>query len=136
MALDVLTRAGQSALTFAASTGNEEIVSAMLKAEAPVNLAGVDALTPLYQGVRSGNVRVVALLLAAGANTQRTVFEKKTTPILGAAGVTKSIPVIEALLAAGSSINDVDANGVGILEYAVWSDDAGVIQYLVDKGAK
>jgi ankyrin repeat protein len=136
IALDVLTRSGQSALTFAAAMGNEEIVSVTLKAGAPVNLAGVDALTPLYQGVRSGNVRIVTLLLAAGANPQRTVFEKKTTPILGAAGVAKSIPVIEALLAAGSSITDVDSNGLGILEYAVWSDDAGVIQYLVDKGAQ
>jgi len=138
IALDVLTRRGQSVLTFAAETGNEEIVAAILKAGAHVNLAGPepDALTPLYLGVGCGNAQVVKLLLAAGANPVHPVLTRKSTPILRAAHTAKSVPIIEMLLAAGASINDVDLDGVGALEYAIWSNDADVIQYLVDKGVK
>jgi ankyrin repeat protein len=134
--LNILTNAGQSPLAFAVAAGDEELVASMLSAGADVNLKGTGemAAVPLKFAAYHGNLNLVNLLLQAGADTKKRSSEAGTTPLLAACNHADCIPILKALVAAGASYQEVDIGGYGALEYAIFSDDPAVIQYLIDQG--
>jgi ankyrin repeat protein len=136
--LNVLSKRGQSPLTFAVNTGSEELVAAMLGAGADVNLAGNGefSMDPLYFAAQNVSLNIVKMLLHAGANPEHRSLDVKATPLLVACNQPNCTEVLKTLVAAGASYQDTDGYGYGALEHAVYSDDPAVFHFLIDQGVK
>ena len=136
--LNVLTKLGQSPLTFAVGTGNEGLVVAMLAAGADVNLKsnGDKAMSPLFFAAQNGFLPIVKLLIHSGADPGQRSIDVRATALLVATHQPQCFEVLKALVAAGASYQEVDGDGFGALEYAIFSDDPAVIQFLIDRGVK
>jgi ankyrin repeat protein len=70
--LNLPDRRGNTALILAAGRGWEEGVTILLRYKANVNLANASGETPLIRAVQIHNAEIVRILLAAGADPDRT----------------------------------------------------------------
>jgi ankyrin repeat protein len=105
--------------------------------------------TPFWMASKASELDVMRLLLASGADPSLAT-NRKTTPLMAAAGVsggTGNTPVPEdrALAAVtlcwelGNDVNTVNVDGLTALHGAAFRGPQGedtIIQFLVDKGAK
>jgi uncharacterized protein len=103
--------------------------------------------TPLLRAALCGDLTVVRLLLAHGADPLIPTFDK-TTPLMVAAGVgwsdgmlrehseDESLEVVKLLLDLGSDVNAVNDHGITPLHGAGFKGANKVVQLLVDRGAK
>ncbi len=132
---------GQTSLHTAASSGNAELVRAMLARGADVN-ARVRSKeghnsdwgsTPLHFATASGNVEVVQMLIGAGADVRAT-NDVGVTPLHRAI---RSPQVAQLLLSRGAKVEMADARGRTALHWtACDSEDCrAVAGVLVDRGA-
>jgi ankyrin repeat protein len=62
----------ETALTFAVSTGNRDLVEALLSQSANANVSNLAGNTPLHLAVASGDLALVDLLLGCGARASRS----------------------------------------------------------------
>jgi len=102
--------------------------------------------TPLLRAAMFGDLTVVRLLLAHGANPLLPTFDK-TTPLMVAAGVgwaegftfqyskQDTLDLVKLLLDAGAPINDANDHGITALHGAAYKGANEVVQLLVDRGA-
>jgi len=119
--------AGRSALHEAVDRGNTKAVAALIKAKANVNQAmtgkAYAGFTPLRAAAHSGNLDIVKLLLAAGADpnavtTGNFVGDWAGYTPLHAAVKQKHTKVVQALLAAKANPSIPDARGKTPLQMA------------------
>jgi uncharacterized protein len=148
--------------------GSMEIITKLLDRGAKVDLAlraqipyrtkldrGGDGVlgpgtTPLLRAAKAGDVPVIKMLLAKGANPRAVTTRGNVNPIMMAANVAareedmtgrnktqkEAIESIRLLLAAGSNINGVDTQGRTAAHGAAmwgWTD---VVRFLHDNGLK
>jgi ankyrin repeat protein len=102
--------------------------------------------TPLLRASLSGDLTVVRLLLAHGADPKIPTFDH-TTPLMTAAGVgwadgtihehseDETLEVVKLLLGLGSEINLANDHGITALHGAAYKGANKVVQFLVDHGA-
>jgi len=140
----------------------------LLDTENAVNAAREDGITPLLHAVITSDARMVKLLIDKGADVNAktaggvaplhaAVYDlEKTrlllgakadanvatavgaTPLISAVARRGSLPILEALVAAGADVNAMFRVGqttFGTLRFALQSSDAQVIQFLLDRGA-
>jgi ankyrin repeat protein len=105
--------------------------------------------TPLLRAAKAGDVDVVRWLLEKGADATVATIEGNT-PLLTAAGVAsrdsdtrgrfrteaQAIATVELLLAAGADINEANGAGMTALHGAAFWGWNGLVQLLVDRGAR
>jgi ankyrin repeat protein len=162
---------GRTALQWAAEKANLKLYKLLLNAHTNPNgsSAGRSTLnfspgvTALSAAVSSGNLEVVKLLLASGADIlfhghakQRTVLEMAISLnniemvrfILAqkpAASRDRSIfiatrlknrELIKLLLKSGVDINKVGYGGINVLSIAVYSDNTDVVKFILDEGTE
>lgn len=128
-----------TALHDAASTGQVEIVEALLQAGADVNVPqlGYEApcgsgdehipsnTTPLHLAAGHGNIATLKALLAAGAKVNAAT-KKGTTPLMSVftfswkatEGAESRLPFAELLIAAGADVNAQNKYGQSVLDIA------------------
>ena len=101
--MNARTRAGSSALMFAALSGKFNATSALLRAGADVSLQDQKGLTALMAAAARGHGRIVQLLLSRSASVleQRDVFER--TALLHAVEAGHAA-VVDCLVAHGSPL--------------------------------
>jgi ankyrin repeat protein len=99
-----------------------------------VNAAQGDGMTALHWAARHGDIDLVKMLLAAGANVRATTRLGNYTPLLLASQVGHAA-AIEALIAAGADAKATTANGVTPLMFAAASGQADAVQVLIARGA-
>jgi ankyrin repeat protein len=105
-------------------------------------------MTPFIYAARSGDVEVMKLLLAHGANPMIPTFSG-TTALMAAAGMNwtfaqtydegtdQLLEAVKLCYELGMSVNDVNSMGLTALHAAANRPDSDpIIQFLVDKGAK
>ena len=102
--------------------------------------------TPLLRAALSGDLPVVRLLLAHGADPMIPTFDH-TTPLMVASGVgwaegtiheyteDQTLEVVKLLLSLGSDVNAANDHGITALHGAAYKGANKVVQFLVDHGA-
>jgi len=120
---------GDMALSLAARKGFQAVIEVLLASHALVNAQNShDGTTPLFSAVASGRVKIIQMLLAAGADAN--VKDNKGRTILNYA-IKTSPEIMQALLAAGTKPNTEDAEGRTPLSYAAQRDSTEVVKLLL-----
>jgi|GEM_PF-3134159 len=120
---------GQTALHWAVSRSQIQIISVLLASGADVNLQSKDGKTPLH---RVSDVHVAQQLLQAGANPNIHDHEDGKSPLHWAAGL-EHREIVAELLKAGADINAIDGNGKTALQGAVQSGDFQMVEFLLEQ---
>src|SRR5258708_2358202 len=136
LALSALLHAGTdgSRVADAAMAGDRAAVRALLTSGDDVNAAQGDGMTALHWAARHGDVDLIRMLVAAGANVKATTRLGNHTPLLMACEI-GSAGAIEALLAAGADLKGTTASGVSPLMFASAAGQADAVKTLIAHGA-
>jgi ankyrin repeat protein len=136
LALSALLHASSNASSVAdaAMNGDRAAVRALLTSGDDVNAAQGDGMTALHWAARHGDVDLIKMLLAAGANVKATTRLANYTPLLMAAEI-GSAGAIDALIAAGADPKGTTASGVTPLMFASAAGQADAVKTLVARGA-
>ena len=118
----------------AAMGGDRAAVRAHLSGGEDVNAAQGDGMTALHWAARHGDVDLIKMLLAAGANVKATTRLANYTPLLMAAEI-GSAGAIDALIAAGADPKGTTASGVSPLMFASAAGHADAVKTLIARGA-
>jgi ankyrin repeat protein len=129
---------GMTVLMVASLRGYDEMVEALIKRGANVNLKRYVGDTPLMLAAQSDNVNTVRALLKAGANPNVKEFSPhagELTPLIQAMNFSKQhrVEIAEALIAAGAEINPRENFFMSPLMNAV--DDLEMVKLLIAHGA-
>jgi len=116
----------------AASNGHRDIVNALLKAEAEVNVVG-EFGSAFVLAAKSKHLDVVRLLLRVGADVEQPLFDG-TTALIYVAGCGDE-KLTEELLRHGSDVNHKNSNGSTALYWAAAEGHLSVVKVLVESGA-
>jgi uncharacterized protein len=127
-------RADGTRVADAAMAGDAAAVRAALTGGEDVNAAQGDGMTALHWAARRGDLDVVRMLLAAGANTKAITRLGNYTPLLLASG-TGHAAIVDALAAAGADPKATTASGVTALMLASASGQADAVKILLARGA-
>ena len=102
---------------------------------AKIDAKDVNGTTPLMWAARRGDRNAVSILLDKGADLHvRNRFRQ--CALLNAAR-SRSLACIKLLIKAGARMTHTDNQGFNALHYAaIYSDDAEIVQYLIDTGAE
>jgi len=118
----------------AAMSGDRAEVRSLLSKGADVNEAQGDGMTALHWAARKGDVELVRMLIAAGANVRAKTRLAAYTPLLMASQLGHA-PSIEALIGAGADPNVAAESGVTALMLASASGQADAVTALLAHGA-
>jgi ankyrin repeat protein len=130
---------GRTALMYAADSPENsklEMARALIAAGAWVNAADAEGLTPLMLASKTNSGMIVEALLAAGAKASVNAKDKKgRTALIYALSSSYDHTIVEALLDAGASVNDVDENGKTPLMMAVERGSIATLKRLLSAHA-
>ena len=99
---------------------------------APVSSAQFSE-TPLQYAVRTGNVRMASILIAAGAQVNTKGLQGRTA--LHVAGAGGHLDMIRLLVEKGADVNARDAEGASPLDDAVWRGSLDTVAILLAHGS-
>jgi ankyrin repeat protein len=130
------TTSGFTPLHVAAREPFVKVVKLLLDSGIDVNIVNTsNGSTPLHVAAeKNGNLEVIKLLLARGANTNQ-VDRARNTPLYIAAKY-GHLKVVELLLDNGAKPNIANKNGYTPLHIAAEHGHLKVVQWLLDRGAK
>jgi uncharacterized protein len=129
---------GMTVLMIASLRGYENMVEALIKRGANVNLKHYSGDTALMMAASNPNAKIVKALLKAGADPNIKVGSPhagEITPLIRAINLNDEhrIEIVEALLAAGAEINPSGNFMMSPLMHAV--EDLELVKLLIAKGA-
>ena len=133
-ALDELDAYGLTQLMTASEDGNTELVAALLRAGANVNLLTKwGGRTALHGAAHNGHIAIAGMLIAAGADVSITDFHRFTP--LHDAVVSGHADMCLLLVVAKSDVNALSAGQMTHLHFAVQLVDLQIVRILVNAGA-
>ncbi|RUS35019.1 ankyrin repeat-containing domain protein [Jimgerdemannia flammicorona] len=140
--LQLRNKSGETALIVACKLNDADIVDSLLAKpgcsgdDVLVNIADDSSSTALFIAAQNANVRIVtALLDKCNADPNSSVHrETGSTPLIEAVKK-KNLDVVRLLLKAGANVNVKDARGVWAIHYGTNSQNAHIVEALVDAGA-
>ncbi len=115
----------------AALNGDTELVKLLLDHDADLN--GSAGSTPLYRATQKGNLKIIELLLAKGADPDATAADGMTP--LHEAARKGDLEAVQTLVDHGADVNALTAFGKPSIHLAVYGGYADVAAYLREKGA-
>ena len=118
----------------AAQAKDAAAVKALLKAGADVNAAQGDGMTALHWAAANGDVPLVQMLLAAGANIRATTRLGGITP-LHLASQGGHAQAVAALIAGGAEPNGATSTGATSLMLAARAGSTETVTRLIETGA-
>ena len=124
----------QAQVASAAEKDDLVAVRALLKSGADVNAAQGDGMTALHWASLNGDVKMVDVLLTAGATVEPLTRVGRYTP-LHLASSRGHADAVARLLAAGSKPGAVTSTGVQPLHLAAQAGNADAVSALIAKGA-
>ncbi|XP_041350533.1 ankyrin repeat domain-containing protein 17-like [Gigantopelta aegis] len=125
---------GQSALFYACSHGNSQLVEVLLEAGCDVNKIKVNGDQPLHEAIASGDLDTVKCLIAAGASKNRPNSITGYTPLILA--ILHANPsIVDCLLSAGVLPSKSMSGGETPLHFAVQVSPLEIISMLIKAGS-
>ncbi|XP_031786427.1 serine/threonine-protein phosphatase 6 regulatory ankyrin repeat subunit B isoform X2 [Nasonia vitripennis] len=112
----------------------EQIVEIFVKKGCLIDAVNQAGLTPLHVAIKNGNAKVVAALVASGAEIHRTVGENLSTA-LHLSVECGNIEIANVLLRNGSNVNAVQSNGKTCLHLAAARKRFEMIKTLLENRA-
>ena len=132
--LTLASAAVEAPLADAAMRQDVDAVRGLIASGADLNVAHGDGMTALHGAAHLGNVAIVRLLLAAGADAEARTRLGGHTP-LHVASRSGRAGAVEVLLAGGADPAAVTTTGATVLHFAAGAGDAGAVAALLDHGA-
>lgn len=126
--------AGDTRLADVSQQDDVAAVSSLLSQKADVNEAQGDGMTALHWAASNDDLKLVRMLLAAGASVKAETRIGGVTPLFLACK-NGDAAMVEALLSAGASATDPDAHGTTPLMIAAAAGRADAVKVLLDHGA-
>ncbi|HSI08763.1 MAG TPA: ankyrin repeat domain-containing protein [Rariglobus sp.] len=127
---------GQTPLAFAAFKASTVVTKVLLAKKAdPNGRASELAAPPLLAACIGGDVALVRILLAAGADVNAT-SNGGVPLVVDAARDSPNAEVVKALVDAGVRLDVADASNLGPLETSMVKDRVKTLRYLLDNGGK
>ena len=125
---------GSTALLWATYNVDHEMVRALLKRGAKVNIANRYGDNPLTEAVKLGDVELTRMLLDAGANPDSPNQDGQTALML--ASSIGSLPIAQMLIQRGAHVNAVETfRGQSALMWAAAENHPDVVDLLIKHGA-
>jgi uncharacterized protein len=121
------TKAGQTALMWAAQQRQTAVVEELLRNGADVQIASTSGFTPLMFSAQQGDVDTARVLLAAGAKINEAQKNTKLTPLIIASAMVHT-RMVEFLLNNGADPNAVEWMGYSSLAWVVRDSHYGIDQ--------
>jgi ankyrin repeat protein len=118
----------------AAMKGDAATVRTLVSKGADVNAAQPDGMTALHWAALNGDVKMMDVLLVAGAATESLTRVGGYTP-LHLASSRGHAPGVARLLEAGSKPKVLTGTGVQAIHLAAQAGSADAIRFLIDRGA-
>ena len=118
----------------AAMQSDAAAVRALIAAGEDVNAAQGDGMTALHWAARRGEIPMLRMLIAAGANVRAITRLGNYTPLIFAAEAGHA-QAIDALVAAGADVKGTTASGVTPLMLASASGQVEAVKTLLARGA-
>jgi ankyrin repeat protein len=134
-ALSVGISAAGSEIADAASRGDRDAVTALLKRAADVNAAQGDGMTALHWAAMIGDAEMADMLIVAGANHRATTRLGSYTPLY-LASQHGHAAVLRVLITAGADVAAGTPNGTTPLMVAAASGEVEAVTVLVEHGAE
>ncbi len=110
-------------------------VQQLLAAGVDINARDDDRQTPLAAAAIAGRVEVIDLLIAEGADLERTSGRRTMTPLLASLDAVQEDAAL-VLLERGGDPEAVDKNGESALIWAAFNGTERVVQHLLAAGVK
>lgn len=123
-------------LHVAAARGSLEILRVLVASGANIDAKDQRGRTALMRAIIQEHISAGQLLIELGANVQEKSDEFLMTPLMYAAAWTDSVPLVEALIAAGATINDIDNEECTPITRAALNENSTVFDFLVAQGGK
>ncbi|MGV2432490.1 MAG UNVERIFIED_CONTAM: ankyrin repeat domain-containing protein [Rickettsiaceae bacterium] len=135
-ALNLTNKVGQTAFYVACQKGNWDILELLFinVTEETANYPDTNGTSPLHLACTASNQKLVARLLAAGANPNQ-LDKRGLTPLL-TASYNGDAAVVDRLLKAGAEINNPNNGGVTPLCIASYNSHVKVVELLLNAGAE
>jgi serine/threonine protein kinase len=129
---------GRTALHRATAEGKLDVVRLLLDHKADIDQKTYDGATPLYYSVEFGKLPVLQFLIERHAQVDLSDSSGNTPLMVAAEGnayLQNNAPMVEALLAAGSRVDSVDARGRSALYRASGEGKEDAMRLLLDHQA-
>jgi uncharacterized protein len=150
-ALDFLFRANMAELVKVLLDHGANPNARILKRTPPLRIGDrpkIDLIgaTPFLLAAATGDVKVMKLLLAKGADPLLTT-EDGTTPLMAAAGISKTedrtkeeeknaLEALKLIVELGGDVNTANKNGLTSMHGAAYTGADEIVQFLADRGAR
>ena len=132
--INATNKYGETALHWAVENGHTEIVEALVKAGAKVDVK-YDGVTALHIAAMNGRTKIVEALIKAGANVNEKTKDSEGWTALHWAAEDGNTEIVNLLLANGAKIH-ANCDGVTALHFAVKGGNTKIVEALVEAGAK
>jgi ankyrin repeat protein len=126
---------GETALMYAVSCDNFEIVKLLLENKADVNKSSNHGYTALINAAVIGNIKIVKLLLENNAEVDKALYEVNETPLMRAV-INAHIEVVKLLLENKAEVNKVSNIGSTPLIIAARHGYFGIVKLLLKNNAE
>jgi serine/threonine-protein phosphatase 6 regulatory ankyrin repeat subunit B len=131
--VDQASGEGFTALMLASQNGHLAIVQELLRVNATVDQANKYGFTALMVASHAGHPAIVQKLLSAAAQVDQATREGFTALMLASAQ--GHLAVVQALVEARASVHLVDEQERTALTHALFSDQADIVEFLLQPGA-
>jgi ankyrin repeat protein len=121
-------------LAAAASAGDREQVSSLLRAGADPNARGEMGFTPLISAAREGRIEVIRTLIENGADPDLRGGVNDWTPLMHAVHKNQ-LGSVETLLDRGAGVNAAGPHGISALMMAAGYGQTEIVRLLLRRGA-
>ncbi|XP_954876.1 ankyrin-repeat protein, putative [Theileria annulata] len=141
--LEFVDQVGRSAIHYAASSGNLDLVKYLVSNGVYIDKKDVKGWTPLFIAVVKNHVEIVDLLLNYGADLSLTLRHRcAPTRLTDAhsqaihfAAIKSNREITELLLKRGVDINEKDSQGITPLSYACYRANLEYVSFLLEQDA-
>lgn len=130
------THDGRTYIFWAAYKNNLQLVKYLVSKGAQTNLVDSHGYTVLNFAAAAGqtNIKMYDYFINKTANIQTDKNHKGANALLLIAPYLENFSLVKYLITKGASLNDVDANGNGLFEYAAKGGNIPFLQSLLKKG--